>query len=43
MGEVQALTDEHGGSRITYPDYALAMVDELERINAVGRRIMVAH
>jgi putative NADH-flavin reductase len=36
------LRDEQGSSRICYPDYAIALVDELERNTAPGRRITIA-
>jgi len=37
------LTDEQGNSDISYDDYAVAFVDELERGTAVRRRISVAY
>lgn len=43
VGGDELLTDDSGTSRISYPDYALALVDELEQGNALGRRITVAH
>ena len=43
IGGDELLIDEHGHSRITYPDYAIALVDELEQGNAVRRRITVAY
>ena len=43
VGGDELLTDEAGNSRITYPDYALALVDELEQGNALRRRITVAY
>jgi uncharacterized protein len=42
-GGDQLLTDEAGHSRITIPDYAIAIADLLESGGAVGRRITVAH
>ncbi|HEV8295788.1 MAG TPA: NAD(P)H-binding protein [Acidimicrobiales bacterium] len=42
-GGEQLLTDDQGKSRITYADYAIALVDELEQRNAAGRRITVAY
>jgi uncharacterized protein len=41
-GSDQLLTDANGNSRITYPDYAIAYVDELEQGNALRQRITVA-
>ncbi|GAA2577349.1 NAD(P)H-binding protein [Actinomadura fulvescens] len=43
LGGDQLLTDAEGGSRISAEDYAIALVDELENGNAVGRRITVAY
>ncbi|MBV9878912.1 MAG: NAD(P)H-binding protein, partial [Gemmatirosa sp.] len=37
------LADEHGRSFITFEDYAVAVVDELERPQHVGRRFGVAY
>ncbi|MEU3609697.1 NAD(P)H-binding protein [Streptomyces sp. NPDC035033] len=42
-GGEQLVVDAEGNSRITYPDYAVAFVDELEQGNAVKSRINVAH
>lgn len=39
----QFLADEHGRSRISYDDYAVALLDELERPAHVGRRFGVAY
>ncbi|WP_110889014.1 NAD(P)-dependent oxidoreductase [Deinococcus yavapaiensis] len=39
----QFLTDEQGRSHISYEDYAVALVDELERSQHVGRRFGVAY
>jgi uncharacterized protein len=41
-GENQLLFDENGKSEISSEDYAIALVDELERPRALGRRITVA-
>ncbi|MFI0444871.1 NAD(P)-dependent oxidoreductase [Actinomadura sp. 6N118] len=43
IGGDQLLTDAEGNSRISAEDYAIALVDELENRNAVGRRISVAY
>lgn len=43
VGGDQLLKDEQGNSDITYADYAVAFVDELERGNAIRRRISVAY
>jgi putative NADH-flavin reductase len=43
IGGDDLLTDDAGNSRISYPDYALALVDELEQGNALRRRITVAY
>ena len=43
VGGDQLLTDEQGNSDISYDDYAVAFVDELERGTAVRRRISVAY
>jgi putative NADH-flavin reductase len=37
------LTDEHGHSRITMEDYAVALLDELEHPRAIDRRMTVAY
>lgn len=37
------LTDAHGHSRISYEDYAVALVDELERPKHKGKRFGVAY
>ena len=37
------LTDEHGHSRISFEDYAVALLDELESPRHVGRRFGVAY
>jgi putative NADH-flavin reductase len=42
-GGDELLVDEHGTSRITYPDYAIAIADTLERDDAYRRRITVAY
>jgi len=39
----QFITDEHGHSRISYEDYAVALLDELENPQHVGRRFGVAY
>lgn len=43
VGGDQLLTDADGNSRISAEDYAVALVDELEKPQAVGRRITVAY
>jgi putative NADH-flavin reductase len=42
-GGAQLLTDEAGDSRISIPDYAIAIADLLDSGGAVRRRITVAH
>jgi putative NADH-flavin reductase len=42
-GGDQLLVDDAGTSRITYPDFAIAIADELEQGSAIRRRITVAH
>jgi putative NADH-flavin reductase len=42
-GGDELLVDEQGTSRITYPDYAIAIADVLERDDAPRRRITVAY
>lgn len=39
----QFITDEQGNSVISYEDYAVALLDELERPQHVGRRFGVAY
>jgi len=39
----QFLTDETGHSRISYDDYAIALLDEIENPRHVGRRFGVAY
>jgi hypothetical protein len=43
VGGDKLLTDEKGESRISTEDYAVALIDELEHPQAVGRRITVAY
>ncbi|WP_433468372.1 NAD(P)-dependent oxidoreductase [Spirillospora sp. CA-128828] len=43
LGGDQLLSDAEGNSRISAEDYAIALVDELEKNNAVQRRITVAY
>ncbi|TDD97153.1 NAD(P)-dependent oxidoreductase [Actinomadura rubrisoli] len=43
VGGDQVLADAAGQSRISAEDYAIALVDELEKNEAVGRRITVAY
>jgi putative NADH-flavin reductase len=43
VGGDQLLTDEQGKSDISYADYAVAFVDELERTTVTRRRISVAY
>jgi len=42
-GRDELLTDEHAHSRISTEDYAAAILDELERPQAIGRRMTVAY
>jgi hypothetical protein len=43
LGGDEVLYDPQGVSRITYPDFAIALVDELERRGAIRRRITLAY
>jgi uncharacterized protein len=43
LGGDRLLVDDEGGSRISAEDYAVALVDELEKNNAVRRRITVGY
>ena len=43
LGGDEVLYDAQGASRITYPDFAIALVDELDRGNAIRRRITLAY
>jgi putative NADH-flavin reductase len=43
LGGDQLLTDEQGQSRISVQDYAVAMIDELERSAHSRQRFSVAH
>ena len=43
LGGDEVLYDARGVSRITYPDFAIALVDELEKGRAVRRRITLAY
>ncbi|HEY8533396.1 MAG TPA: NAD(P)H-binding protein [Micromonospora sp.] len=43
VGGDQLLTDENGKSEISYADYAVAFVNELENPTAIRRRITVAY
>jgi putative NADH-flavin reductase len=43
IGEDELLVDDQGRSRISIEDYASALVDEIERPSAVGRRMAVAY
>ena len=43
IGGDQLLADEHGNSRISVQDYAVAMIDELERPSHSRRRFCVAY
>jgi hypothetical protein len=43
VGGDQLLTDEAGVSRISIPDFAIAVADELEDGEAFRRRITVAY
>jgi uncharacterized protein len=43
VGGDQLLVDASGESRISIPDYAAGFVDELEKGNAIRRRITVAY
>ena len=42
-GGDQLLVDDAGSSRITHPDFAIAIADELEAGTAIRQRITVAH
>ena len=42
-GGDELLVDEHGTSRITYPDFAIAIADTLDRDDANQQRITVAY
>lgn len=42
-GGDQLLTDESGHSRVSFDDYAIALVDELEQGRAIRQRISIAH
>ncbi len=37
------MTDANGKSRISYDDYAIALVDELERGNHIRKRFTIAY
>ncbi len=43
IGGDQLLVDESGESRISIPDFAIALADELEHGKAFRRRITVAY
>jgi hypothetical protein len=43
LGGERLVVDEQGESRISYADYAVVIVDELERGNALRRRITAAY
>lgn len=43
LGKDQLLTDESGNSHISVEDYAVAMVDELEKAEHIGSRFTVAY
>jgi hypothetical protein len=43
IGDDQMMVDEQGRSRITAEDYAVAMLDEVENPQHVGRRFSVAY
>jgi hypothetical protein len=43
LGGDQLLVDGEGASRISLQDYAVAMIDELERPAHIGRRFTVAY
>ena len=43
LGSDQLLTDPLGKSRISYPDYAIALVDELEQGKHIRQRFTVAY
>lgn len=42
-GTDQLLVDEKGNSQISTEDYAVALVDELEKAEAIRKRITVAY
>lgn len=43
LGKEQVVTDVEGNSRISYDDYAIAMVDELERGQHVKGRFTIGY
>jgi hypothetical protein len=43
LGGDQLVTDANGKSRISYDDYAIALVDELERGNHIRQRFTIAY
>lgn len=43
LGGDQLLTDANGKSRITFEDYAIAMVDEVEKPNHIRKRFTVGY
>jgi putative NADH-flavin reductase len=43
LGGDQLLTDANGKSRITFEDYAIAMVDEVEKGNHIRKRFTVGY
>jgi len=43
LGGDQLVTDANGKSRISYDDYAIALVDELERGNHIRKRFTIAY
>ncbi|MGE3151362.1 MAG: NAD(P)-dependent oxidoreductase [Nitrospiraceae bacterium] len=43
LGADQMLTDEHGQSRISVEDYAMAMIDEVERPAHIRQRFTVGY
>jgi putative NADH-flavin reductase len=43
VGGDQLMTDAEGKSAISAEDYAIALVDELEKRRAIRRRISVAY
>jgi putative NADH-flavin reductase len=43
LGGAQLLTDANGKSRITFEDFAIAMVDEVETPNHIRKRFTIAY
>jgi uncharacterized protein len=43
LGGDQLLTDENGDSKVSFEDYAIALLDETEEPKHLGRRFSVAY